>query len=165
MARTKAKTKTRLNNLTQAALELGIPYDHLRIVKKLYPEGFVSNGNIIRENVLTYYQSHQAEVEAMALDGLQALKEKKLKNDILLQEFEIEEAKKSVVPIEEVKEFLSTFGLLLGSTLKSGLTKELPPHVVGLKEEDVVKLCKEFYNTLIQLISKNLKDWSTTPKE
>jgi hypothetical protein len=161
MGRPKSTTvKTRLNNLVQASKELGIPFDQMRAIKKLYPDGFTSNGSIIRENVVTYYNAHQAEIEKMALDSLQALKEQKLKNDILLQEFEIEEAKKSVVAIADVEEFLKNLGIQIGAVLKAKMTKELPPHIVGLKEEDITRICKEHYNQLVELLQTNMDNWN-----
>lgn len=70
-----------------------------------------------------------------------------------------------MVQIKEVEEFMLNFGIQLSAVLKDRLTKELPPRVTGLSEEAVNKLCREYYNEMVELLQTDLKGWNTNDKQ
>jgi hypothetical protein len=153
------KTKTKFLTLKQASVQMGIPLAHLKIVKQHCPEGFTVN-QVHADKVRKYYDEHKSEIEVQEEKSLEALKKIKLGNDIKLQELAIEEAKKQMVQIKDVEEFMLTFGTQLSAVLKDRLTKELPPRVTGLSEEAVNKLCREYYNELVKRLQTDLKNWN-----
>ena len=149
--------------MKQAAVQMGIPVAHLKIVKTLFPEGFDHN-HVLSDRVRKFYDEHKAEVEATEEKSIEALKKIKLGNDITLQQLEIEEAKKQMVQIKDVEEFMLNFGTQLSAVLKDRLTKEFPPRVTGLSEEAVTKLCREYYNEIVELLRKDIKEWNVNDK-
>jgi|ERR1044072_345425 DNA-binding protein len=163
------KPKTAFNSIRQASVALNIPYDTIKQIKVLFPEGFTS-GNAVRiDEVKEFYEKNKVLIESTAKESTETLSRKRLQNTVILQELEIEskrldneEQKKNTVSIKEVESFMEDFGIQLSSRLKAGLIKELPPIISGCKEEDVVKYCKDFYNKLIKLFQTNIDNWNKT---
>ena len=166
MARPRVPKNT-FNSLRQASVQLNIPYDTLKQIKVLFPEGFTS-GNAVRiDEVKEFYEKNKGLIESTSKESTETLSRKRLQNTVILQELDIEsktldveEQKKNTINIKEVETFMLNFGLELGGILKNTLVKELPPRVVGLTEEETTKLCREYYNHLIQLFDNNLKEWA-----
>ena len=148
-------------SMKQVAEQTGIPVEHIKIIKVLYPEGFGKN-QMWPDKIAKYYEDHKAEIVDKQSKSYDELKKVKLSGEIVLQDIEIEEAKKKVVAIKDVEEFMQSFGIQLSAVLKSKIVKELPPRVVGLKEEAVDTICKTFYNELCDLLNRNIIEWNKT---
>lgn len=151
--------KRKYLSLKQMSEQTGIPVGHLRIVKNQYPDGFTKT-EIHAEKVLKYYEDNKEKIVALQDKSKEELQKEKLSNDIVLQKIEIAEAKKESVSVKEVESFMTNFGIQLGALLKNRLIKELPPRITGLKEEAVTALCKEYYNEIVKVLSKNIDDWN-----
>jgi hypothetical protein len=160
MPRPKSKVN-KLLSLKQVEEQTGIPISQLKLIKTLYPDGFTKT-EIFVDKVKAYYVEHKEELEEIDSKSKEELVKQKLANEIILQEIDIAEARKQVIPIKEMEQFMGDFGIQLGAVLKSKLTKELPPQVIGLKEEDVIKICRDTYNSLVELFNKNLEEWNVT---
>jgi hypothetical protein len=146
--------------MKQVAEQTGIPYKHLKLIKELYPAGFNLNNSVNVDGVVQFYADNKElilETEGKTIDSL---KKQRLEQDIILHDIEIQEAKKLSIPLKEVEDFFSSFGIQLGAVLKAKLTKELPPQIIGMKEEDVIKQCISIYNSIIELLGKNMDAWN-----
>jgi hypothetical protein len=132
----------------------------MKVIKVIYPDGFTGNNQVFIDRVQKFYAEHKDEVIAHCSKSKEELVKEKLSNDIVLQKIEIEEAKKQTVNVKEVETFMTNFGVQLGALLKNRLIKELPPRIVGLKEEAVAALCKEYYNEIVKVLSKNIIEWN-----
>lgn len=143
---------------------MGISLAHIKIVKRLFPEGFTVN-QVHPDKVRKYYDEHKDLILKTELESDDNLQRQRLQNIVILQEIEIEEARKQMVQIKEVEEFMLNFGIQLSAVLKDRLTKELPPRVTGLSEEAVNKLCREYYNEIVKLLSEDIKHWNTNDKQ
>ena len=130
----------------------------LKLIKVLLPSAFKTN-KIYIDDVVKYYSEHKDEIVSLETKSIDALKREKLSNDIILQNIEIEEAKKHSIPLKDVEQFMGDFGLQLSSVLKAKIVKELPPQIIGLKEEEVIKICRDVYNSIIELWKSNEKMW------
>ena len=153
------KKNNTLLSMKQVVEQTGIPISHLKIIKKRYPDGFTVN-NIYIDKVRQFYSEHKQEIIEEEEQSYEALRKEKLANEILLQELKIEQEKKQAIPLKDMEQFMGDFGIQLSSVLKSKLTKELPPQIIGVKEEEVNKLCKEMYNSLIELLTSNMDKWN-----
>jgi hypothetical protein len=40
------------------------------------------------------------------------------------------------------------------------MVKELPARINGLSEEEVIRVCKDFYNELVILFQSNISNWN-----
>jgi hypothetical protein len=158
MARPKSK-ENKLLSLKQVEEQTGIPITQLKLVKTLYPKAFTKT-EIYVDRILEYYNQHKDEIIAADNKSIDTLKKEKLSNDIILQQIEIEEAKKQVIAVKEVELFMSNFGVQLGATLKAKMVKELPARINGLSEEEVIRVCKDFYNELVILFQSNISNWN-----
>jgi len=155
----KIKKQRKWLSLKQVTVQTGIPINQLKIIKGLYPEAFTVN-QIYVDKVVKFYEDNKEQIVAQDEKSIEALKKEKLTGDIILQKIEIEEAKKQVIAIKDVEEFMRDFGVQLSAALKSKVVKELPPKITGLKEEDVTTICKDFYNELVKLFQSNVKIWN-----
>jgi len=160
MAIPKKATKTQLNSMKQAALQLGIPIGHLKIIKDLYPDAFTSNNQVIIDKVVSYYSNNKDKILEIEGKSLETLKKEKLTNEIILQKLKIEEAKKQSVNINDLSAYKTDFGIQLSGLLKQKFTKELPPQVTGRKEEDVIKLCVDMVNQVFEILLKDMENWT-----
>ena len=158
--------QVRMLTLAQVEKSTGITRTILRRIKTALPSAFTKN-EIFVEKVVAYYDDHKAELDALEAQSLAALDREKAANAIILQHIkidreriELDEAKKQSLQIGDVTDFMSNFGTQLGAVLKSKLTKELPPQIFGLKSEEELNLkCREMYNSLIELLKRNMSEW------
>jgi len=158
MARPKSKV-TKMLSFKQVNQATGIPISQLKLIKVLHPSAFTKT-EIFLDEVVKYYNENKDKLIEKDNQSIESLKKEKLANDIVLQQIEIEEAKKQVVAVKEVELFMANFGTQLGAVLKAKIVKELPSRVNGLSEEEIIKVCKEFYNELVSLFSKNIEIWN-----
>lgn len=149
-------------SMRQAESQLKIPMSHLKRIRRLYPDGFTANGSVKRIPVSKYYADNKDLIIKVENEDEIDLKKQKLQNQVILQEIQIAEAKKESIAVKEVDEFMQNFGIQLGAVLRTKLTKELPPQVAGLSEENVSKYCKDFYNELVALFNKNIENWKSS---
>ena len=155
------KTKTKqYSNMSQAANALNIPLDVMKIIKTLCPDGFTKSNQVRGDIVEDFYKKNKSLIEEKSSYSTDKLEHQKLANVVILQELEIEEARKQVVPIKDVEEFMRNFGIQLGAVLKAKITRELPPRITGQSQEKVIEYCKEYYNEIVDLLKKNITNWN-----
>jgi hypothetical protein len=160
MARPKTP-RTQFNSMQQAAIALNIPIQHLKLIKKIYPDGFTSGNSVIQDKVLAFYNANKGMIEEKESESLESLNKQKLSNTVILQELEIQEKKKQIVLINDMEKFMGGFGLHLSTVMKHKITKELPPMVIGESEETVNQICADVYNSLMELVGAKATEWKT----
>jgi hypothetical protein len=152
------------HSMKQVSATHGIPIQHLKYIKEHFPEGFTASNKVILEKVLKYYEDNKTLIvqgaEEKNQDALKRERTKNVQKQNVLLDIQIEEAKKQTVNIKDVETFMANFGVQLSAVLKNALTKELPPRIVGLSQEDVTRICKEYYNEVLELFSKNMDEWN-----
>ncbi len=164
MARPKTQ-RTQLNSMKQASVALNIPLQHLKLIKKIYPDGFTSGNAVIVDKVLDFYNNNKDMILDKESESVESLTKQRLANIVILQQLDIQERQKQIVLIRDMEKFMGDFGLHLSTVFKNKLTKELPPMVIGEKEEKVNQICRDIYNSIMVLIGIRSADWKKTDDE
>jgi hypothetical protein len=152
------RKKVTVNNIGQASAQLGIAPNMVRLIKKEYNEAFNANQTINIEKLKAYYETHKDRL-IEELNKSTSLKDKKLLNDITLQELEIAKKKGQMLPVDEICEFLYTLGLKTANLLLQKLTNELPQRLDRVEPTKRMDLCKEVYNEIVAVMKCNIDNW------
>jgi len=148
-------------NMKVASKGTGIPREHIKAIKDVYPDAF--DKNQIHEDLLVdYYNKHKQEIIATCNKSsvvVEELKKQRLQNQVKLQELQIAETEKKLISIEDLKEFLNKLGVGVSNLLVAKLVSELPDRINRTESSKRVGLCKELYNEIVKKLQDDIDNW------
>jgi hypothetical protein len=152
------KAKSNLgNSMKQVSEQTGIPIQHLKIVKVLFPEGFKANNGLDVKKVTEYYESNKdfiTEFESESLDSLKKI-EKAIK--IQTDELKLAEKKRLYIKIADEKEWLTLLVSTIQSILLAKVVNDLQSRIETTPSEKRADIGRDIYNETVTRIKELVK--------
>jgi hypothetical protein len=139
--------------------ELDIPKGLLRLAKKSGCPGFEASGRIHWDVAEPWFNQHRVELEDELEDNLLKWKTRKTKAEAITAEMELEELKEKYVDKEEAKAFLKQIASATKAVLKSKLTQELPPRLLGLGITEMSLVMDSVVQEICNLFQAPIDKW------
>jgi hypothetical protein len=144
-----AKKKTETGSMKQVAEHYGIPMQHLKIVKILFPDGFKTNSSADVKRVTEYYEANKDFVEEVASESLDELKKIEKAIKIQTDELKLLEKKQQYITIKDEKEFLSALVASIQGILLAKLVDELHSKIETTPSDKRATIGSEMYNEIV----------------
>ena len=121
--------------------------------------GFTRNNSINWDLFGPWYDANKKSLGKDADESLEFYKKEIAKRDIQIQDLKIQKLKKEALDPAEVKALLTKIGLAQSALLKSKLTSDLPPRLVGLSLLEIFSLMDSTVQDICGTFKKEFDKW------
>ena len=151
------------NSMKQVSEQTGIPIQHLKIIKVLFPDGFKTNNGVDVPKVVEYYETNKDFVTEIATESLDTLKKVEKAIKIQTDELKLMEKRRQYITVKDEKDFISALTASIQGILLAKLVDELHSKIETTPSDKRATIGGEIYNEIVAamkgLVSKHNGEW------